>query len=262
MQTYAMTEGSARWDCPAPQTSRLRQAFAAALALSAILSCAAAASAQSLPSPSPYPINDVPAKPVPQMGATAGAPRGAGNAADFSTAAYIPITPQQRVRWALIGPLWPRNLLAGVFVAGFGTALNLPHEYGPHWEGFADRYGIRIAGLEVQNSMEVSLGAIWGEDPRYFPLREGAFKARLHHVVIMTFAARRSDGSLAPAYARYAAIPGSNFLSNAWRVHSEANTEHALLRTAEGFAGRMIGDAYREFWPDVSARLRHRRANE
>jgi hypothetical protein len=43
---------------------------------------------------------------------------------------------------------------------------------------------------------------------------------------------------------------GSNFISNAWRVHSAANVQDALLRSAEGFAGRMATNTFDEFRPD------------
>jgi hypothetical protein len=71
----------------------------------------------------------------------------------------------------------------------------------------------------------------------------------------ITRPARNDNGSFGPAYARYSAIVGSNFLSNTWRVHSEANTHDALLRASEGFAGRMASNAFSEFWPDIKKRL-------
>jgi hypothetical protein len=51
------------------------------------------------------------------------------------------------------------------------------------------------------------------------------------------------------------AIFGDNFLSNSWRVHSEANSHDALLRTSEGFGGLLAGNAFEEFWPDVKRRV-------
>jgi hypothetical protein len=75
------------------------------------------------------------------------------------------------------------------------------------------------------------------------------------NVVRLTFVARSDDGGLGPAYARYAAIVGGNFLSNTWRVHSEANVKDALLRSSEGFAGRIAANAFTEFWPDVKGHV-------
>ena len=93
------------------------------------------------------------------------------------------------------------------------------------------------------------------EDPRYFRVENDPFKARVGNVVRLTFMARMNEGSYGPAYARYLAIAGGNFLSNTWRAPSESNTSDALLRTAEGFAGRMVINAFEEFWPDVKSQI-------
>jgi hypothetical protein len=172
-------------------------------------------------------------------------------------APYHPITARQSLRWFITNTIGPPHLVGGIFVSAFGTALDRPNEYGPHWGGFADRYGMRMTGIVTGNAIEASVGLMLREDPRYFRVPDKPFKARVGNVVRLTFAARRHDGSFGPAYARYMAIGGNNFLSNTWRVQSEANTHDALLRIAEGFAGRMAVNAFEEFWPDVKKRVFH-----
>ena len=66
-----------------------------------------------------------------------------------------------------------------------------------------------------------------------------------------SFAARNREGKLTPAYARYIAITGNNFLSNTWRVSSEATTNAALARTGYGVLAEIASNAWSEFWPDV-----------
>jgi hypothetical protein len=176
-------------------------------------------------------------------------------------APYTPITPRQRLRWFITDTIGPYHLVGGLFTSGLGTALDRPKEYGPHWGGFADRYGMRLTGIVTGNAMEASVGALWGEDPRYFRVPDQKFKARVGNIVRLTFLARHEDGSFEPAYARYIAVSGNNFLSNQWRVQSEANTHDAIVRTAEGFAGRMAANAFEEFWPDVKSRVFHSRSS-
>jgi len=171
---------------------------------------------------------------------------------------YVPIKPRQRLRWFITNTIGPAHLAGGLFTSAFGTALDRPKEYGPHWSGFADRYGMRITGIVTGNAMEASVGALWGEDPRYFRVPDENLKARVTNVARLTFLARHEDGSFQLAYARYIAISGNNFLSNEWRVHSEANAQDAILRIGEGFAGRMAANAFEEFWPDIKRRARHR----
>jgi hypothetical protein len=176
----------------------------------------------------------------------------------IETAPYHRITGRQRLVWATDETLGPAHLIAGLFTAGIGTARDAPHEYGGTWSGFGKRYGIRESGVSISNAMEAGLGDLWGEDPRYFRVPEKSFGSRLRNIIKQTFTARHGEGQFGPAYARYVAFSGNNFLSNAWRASSEADTQHALYRTGWAFAGRMASNAYDEFWPDVKTRLFHR----
>jgi hypothetical protein len=173
-------------------------------------------------------------------------------------APYVPITARQRLRWFITDTAGPQHLLGGVFTSAFGTAVDRPKEYGSSWDGFGERFGIRLSGVSVSNAMEASIGSVWGEDPRYFAVPQMPFKARWKNVVRQTFVARRQDGSYSPAYARYIAFTGNNFLSNTWRADSEANTHDAIIRTGEGFAGRMAANAFEEFWPSIKGKLFHK----
>lgn len=166
-----------------------------------------------------------------------------------------PITGGGRVKWVLASSFGPTSLASGVVSAAWSTGFNDPEEYGPHWEGFAKRYGMRFTGVATSNAMEAGLGALWGEDPRYFPTRNASFGARVKNVFVMTLMARGSDGRLHMAYARAAAITGSNFLSNTWRVTSDATNGKALERTAAGYLGRLGSNAFAEFWPSVRRRV-------
>ncbi|MGH9648411.1 MAG: hypothetical protein ACRD4E_16525, partial [Bryobacteraceae bacterium] len=168
---------------------------------------------------------------------------------------YRQITGSQRVSWFVESTIGRDSLIGGVISSAWGTMLNSPSEYGPHWDGFAKRYGMRLTGVSTGNAMEAGIGALWGEDPRYFREPHAPFKSRVGHIVKMTFLAEGHDGRAMPAYARYIAIPGNNFLSNTWRADSEANVSAAVTRTFTGFLGRMAGNAFDEFWPDVKQRL-------
>ena len=168
-----------------------------------------------------------------------------------SSSSDQPITSKQRADWFALSTIGPESLAGGVISAGWGTLFNRPREYGTHWEGFGQRYGMRLTGVSVSNAMEASIGAMWGEDPRYIRSRSESFGGRIGHVVKMTFVAQNRQGQLRPAYARYIAISGNNFVANAWRPDSEATVGNASLRTVLGFLGRMSGNAFQEFWPDV-----------
>ena len=172
---------------------------------------------------------------------------------------YTAMTGKERLAWFAKSTVGPQSLAAGLFTAALGTAANTPKEYGPHWEGFGKRYGIRLSGVSTSNALEAGFGAIWGEDPKYYPTKGLSIKGRIGNVMKTTFTAPRPDGHYAAAYARFIAIPGSNFLSNTWRADSEADAQHAGLRTLYGFLGHMGGNAFQEFWPDVQKLIFHKK---
>ena len=174
---------------------------------------------------------------------------------------YEPITNHERLRWFVKSSLGAQSLVAGIFSAGIGIGLNRPREYGPSWNGFGSRYGVRLTGVVTGNAMEAGLGALWGEDPRYIRAAGEPFVARMGNIVKMTFVAPRLDGHLAPAYARFAATAGNNFLSDSWRVQSESTLGAATARTALGFLLRMGTNAFAEFWPDFHGLFRNNGAN-
>jgi hypothetical protein len=169
-----------------------------------------------------------------------------------------PITPYERLEWFTKESIAPTNLLGSAVLAGWGTLFNNPREYGTHWDGFGDRYGMVMSSVVTGNAMEAGLGAIWGEDPRYRRASVGSsMGGRLGHIIKWTFAAPGGDGTLRPAYARYLAITGTSFLSNTWREPSEADSSHALERTGLGLLGRMASNAWSEFWPDAKRKFFH-----
>jgi hypothetical protein len=175
---------------------------------------------------------------------------------------YQPITADGRLGWFTRSTIGPRSLLAGVFSAGIGTAANRPYEYGPHWDGFAKRYGMRLTGVSTGNAIEATLGAAWGEDPRYFHTVNANFGGRIKNVADLTFRAYQPDGERHLAYARFVATFGNNFLSNTWRTQSEADWQHAMIRTAEGFGARAVSNAVSEFVPLIWRSMHHKPAAE
>ena len=166
--------------------------------------------------------------------------------------------PKGRLRWFVKSTVGLESLSGGLISAAWGTGFNNPHEYGPGWEGFGKRYGMRLTGVSTGNAMEASVGALWGEDPRYFRAAGQPFGSRVKNIIRFTFVAYRADGSVHPAYARFAANAGNNFLSNTWRARSESDSEHAVIRIGEGVLGKMAANAFAEFWPDAKRLMFHR----
>ena len=166
-----------------------------------------------------------------------------------------PITPEQRLKWFVNASVGPAPLLGGLVSAGMDTLRNSPEEYGPHVAGYGRRYGLRISERAVSSGLEVGIGALWGEDPRYYRVPDRNFSGRVRNVIRMTFITHDGSGREMPAYARFVAYPAAGFVSNLWVPDSQHSTGDALNRIGVIFANQMAGNAFTEFWPDVRRRV-------
>jgi hypothetical protein len=191
----------------------------------------------------------------PQQPGQPAIPPAATEEVDSDTTAE-PFTMARRLRWATIGAVSMRRLSGNIVSAAIATGNDNPPEYGPHWEGFGRRIGQRVAMGATNRALEASIGALWGEDPRYVRARGRPMKSRMFNVVKMAFIARNPEGEFVPAYARYIAVTSNSFISNTWRPDSQATTGDAVRRIPLTFVNRMIGNAFVEFWPDITRPFR------
>lgn len=166
-----------------------------------------------------------------------------------------------RIHWFTRHSFGLGSQFTSLAVAGIATAHNTPEEYGPHWEGFGERYGLAVTHHVISSGLEAGFGSLWGEDPRYFRVPERSISGRLFHVFKMTFVTHNSQGREMPAYARFIAIPSTAFMANAWLPDSENRPSDAASRIGIAFSGRLMGNAAREFWPDLKRHLPHRQTN-
>jgi hypothetical protein len=166
-----------------------------------------------------------------------------------------PLSGTGRIVWITKSTIGPQSLMAGVLSAGYGTAVHAPEEYSADWKGFAARYGMRLTGVSLSNAIEGGLGAVWDEEPRYPRSGQGGFWQRVGHALQLSVMAPRPGGRLRPAYARYSGVIGSNVISTAWRVPSARSAADIAGRSALGVTGRMGGNLFEEFWPDVWKRI-------
>jgi len=170
---------------------------------------------------------------------------------------YVPVTPAQRVDWIVDGTIGKRSLtVVGPLATAWQTAFNTPEEWGRGFSGIARRYAQREADVAISNTIEAGLGALWGEDPRYIPSGRKGIWPRARYAIKTVFLAQRRDGSLQPAWGRYAGNTLNNLIENTWLPPSMTTGRQTALRSGLGMLGRLGGNAWEEFWPDVARRFR------
>jgi len=172
------------------------------------------------------------------------------------TTIYVPPTAADRLKWTINGTVGGSSIATGVLVGSWNTAWNLPSEWGRSWEGFGKRFAAREAQITISNAIESSLGAAWGEDPRYFRSDRTGLWARTAYATRSVFVAPRRNGRMAPAWARYFGAIGSNLIANTWLPPGSTTTSQNLRRIGNGFLGRVVGNVWQEFWPDVRRKIK------
>ncbi len=169
-----------------------------------------------------------------------------------------PITGEQRARWFSVATVGPASTLGGLWSSGYGVLTKQPEEYPSNTKGFGQRFGMRLTGVATGNAINATLGAAWGEDPRYERAGGGGFGRRANHVMAHTFVTKYNDGETRFAWARLAGNVGSNSVSNLWRVQSEVGAGPAASRITFGIVGQMSSNAFAEFMPDLWKKIRRK----
>jgi len=172
--------------------------------------------------------------------------------------ASAPITGVERINWIVEGMLGPRSLAVGVLASTWQTSWRIPDEWSRSAYGFRERYLEREADVAISNTIEAGLGALWGEDPRYLRAPRGSARSRAAHAVKTVVLAPRADGQLKLAWGRFAGNVFNNVIENSWLPPSMTTPGQTALRSANGLLGRLAGNLWEEFWPDIKAHLGHR----
>jgi hypothetical protein len=172
--------------------------------------------------------------------------------------APAPISGVERINWIVDGTLGPRSLAVGVIASTWQTSWRIPDEWSRSAFGFSERYLEREADVAISNTIEAGLGALWGEDPRYTRAPRGSVRSRTAHALKTVVLAPRADGQLKPAWGRFAGNVFNNVIENAWLPPSMTTPGQTALRSANGLLGRLAGNLWDEFWPDIRTRLGHR----
>jgi hypothetical protein len=178
-----------------------------------------------------------------------------GIAIGLTAAPDAPITNSERTEWMIDGTIGSMSLGVGVIADAWETGFDRPREWGPGADGWTRRYMEREADVAISSSIEAGLGSIWGEDPRYLPSKREGFWPRVRYAMKTVVLAPRRDGRLAPAWGRFAGNVVNNVIENTWLPPSITTPAQTAVRSVDGLAGRLLGNLWDEFWPEVRQRL-------
>jgi hypothetical protein len=162
------------------------------------------------------------------------------------------LTLSGKTYWYFHEAFRPSKLVTNAAGAGWAQWRDDPKEWGQGAEGFARRYGSRLAISLSTDTFQSIVGAATHADPRYIVLREGSIRHRAIFALEHGLISRYDDGKERLAYSRFAGAIGSAYLARTWyptRLTHESRTwEYAV----ENIGSYMIRNLFHEFRPEIN----------
>lgn len=153
---------------------------------------------------------------------------------------------------------WTQSFNAQMlFGAAFNTALDpvLNGRTLKYWgqgvEGFSKRFGTRVTQSMAKGTGQALVGAIFHEDPRFYPSRKEKFWPRVGFALTHTLIVKNDQGHQQFSAGRVAGAFASGFSGMAWTPDPINSTSDALVRVGTSMGGVVAGSFWKEFQPDV-----------
>lgn len=168
-----------------------------------------------------------------------------------SAQSYAPPPPDDRlsdfVRASILSP--------GPYVLDLGAALiDEAATFPPEWEhdanGFARRFGARVAGGFASDAIGHAVGAMLSHRVLYEPCGCSGGWRRTKHAVARGFVTRRDDGRVVFHVSIFAAKFGAASIANTWYPTSYTSSDIAREGVA-GVGANAALNLLREFGPDL-----------
>ena len=110
----------------------------------------------------------------------------------------------------------------------------------------------------MSNTISFGVGALRGEDPRYFLSGQTRISARIKSALAQTFVVHTDHGGRTVAIGRVAGAFGGGFVSRTWKPEEG----HGIIRSgvqsgAISLSYGAVSNVIREFWPDIKKHLPH-----
>jgi hypothetical protein len=151
----------------------------------------------------------------------------------------------------------PVNLLAAGLYAGIDQASNRDPAFGQGATGYAKRFGADLAdSVSSKFFKDFAYPTIFSEDPRYYRLGHGSSRKRLLHAAEHLFVAHGEDGTRMFNYSEWLGSVSAAALSNVYHPGNLHGTGDTARRIGYSFAFDIGYDVLREFWPEITHKLK------
>jgi hypothetical protein len=150
--------------------------------------------------------------------------------------------------------------VAGMF-AGISQAEDDPPTWGNGTTGYEKRYFAALADQTVSNMMsEAAFPIVLHQDPRFLRLGRGGFFHRLGYAASRILVTRGDDGS---AQFNFSEVGGNAVMaigSDLYYPPQSRSYGDTAAKWGIQLGMDMIGNVFKEFWPDIKQKLTGKRA--
>jgi hypothetical protein len=151
----------------------------------------------------------------------------------------------------------PLNLVVAGFNAGIDQSSNRDPTFGQGAAGYVRRYGANLAdSVSGQFFKDFAYPALFSEDPRYYRLGHGTFRKRFLNAAEHLFVAQREDGARMFNYSEWLGSASSAALGNLYHPGNRHGAGDTAQRIGYSFAFDIGYDVLREFWPEITRKLK------
>jgi hypothetical protein len=151
----------------------------------------------------------------------------------------------------------PVTFVIAGFEAGISQAQNNDPTFGQGAEGYGRRFGAAFADqVSGQFFGTFFYPTLLHEDPRYFRLGYGSKKKRLFHAINHTFVTHTDSGGHTFNFSEWLGQSSTTALGNLYHPGNHRGFQPAARGVAYSVGTDMGFDVLREFWPEVTKRLR------
>lgn len=151
----------------------------------------------------------------------------------------------------------PLAYVGAAWDAGWAQYDYDDRSFGQGAEGYSKRYAAEVVDNVQSDFFGMFLyPSLFHQDPRYYRMGEGPFRARLGHALAHRFVTRSDAGSSMPNYSEWFGTVSSKALSNMYHPGNPRGFGPTASRVGFSVGNGMAWDVLREFWPEMSRKFR------
>ena len=173
--------------------------------------------------------------------------------------ALPPLTSGQKYRLATAGAFDYFAFPFNAALAGIAQANNSPKSWGQGWGAYGKRFGSSFADNSIGTYMTTAIfPSMLKEDPRYYQMGHGTFKARAWHGIERLFVTRTDSGHDRFNFSEAVGNGAATAISNIYHPDEDRTFGRNIGTFGMLFMWDGLSNEMKEFWPDIRRKVFHK----